>query len=81
MEDKMVLSMRIQRRGGRSMLKGMVYMCHKPPSSQYRCFCDEKEEMSYCKGCRFWYPELAGVQLFGLWKGADAKEEDNEFHR
>lgn len=40
------------------MMEDRVCVCHKPPSEQYRCFCEEKEEASYCEGCRFWYPEL-----------------------
>lgn len=31
--------------------------CHKPQSAYYRCFCEEKEEQSYCDGCEFWYAE------------------------
>ena len=31
--------------------------CHKPQSSYYRCFCEEKEEQSYCAGCEFWYTD------------------------
>ena len=31
--------------------------CHKPQSSYYRCFCEEREEQSYCDGCEFWYAD------------------------
>lgn len=31
--------------------------CHKPQSSYYRCFCEKKEEQSYCDGCEFWYAD------------------------
>lgn len=30
--------------------------CHKPSSLSYRGYCEEKEEESYCKGCKFWKP-------------------------
>jgi len=47
------------------MTENRVYICHKPQTAQYRCFCEEKEEASYCEGCRFWYPELVGVSVYG----------------
>lgn len=32
-----------------------VKRCHKPQSSHYRCYCDEREEEEYCNGCKFWH--------------------------